>query len=454
MNRKKHSRSRKVDGFPGSPHAAPSDPSLVELSPMAMNPGTSSSALMASGSKQLIHLTVGDLTSEPTQSQPLTSKALTTKQGPAHQLPRLDQRLDQYCTQILGDEYSRSQLQRAIREGKILVDGKVETRPGARLKLGQQLSIPMFDLSDLAGADRDHLTPWDYPLEIHYEDEELLVINKPHGIAVHPGAGQPNQTILNALVGYLQKHRSKAPDFMEPATISSAPSSAASTTQLIPPESSPAAALASSLASSPPSTPAQTNNRPGIVHRLDRDTTGLMVLAKTPFAERALQEQFAARSVGRRYLALALSSPRRMRGIDQADLGTIDQPLGRHPSERKIFTVMEDGRRAVTHWRIVERMEFAALVELRLETGRTHQIRVHLDFISSPVIGDKTYGDFSSLPKTLLDKSLRFGRQALHAQTLEFDHPRTGERLSFSVAPPKDMLQLIDDFRGGRLLLR
>lgn len=400
---------------------------------------TSTSSRMGPHHDQMINLTVEDLLShqvttqhqppqppQPPQkpsSQPPISQAINSHPGPAPQLPRLDQ----YCTQMLGDEYSRSQLQRAIREGKILVDGKVETRPGARLKPGQQLSIPMFNLSDLAGADRDHLTPWDYPLEIHYEDDELLVINKPHGIAVHPGAGQPNQTILNALVGYLnlEGHLQRPTPQVHHSTLP---------------------------ATQPPLATAPTNNRPGIVHRLDRDTTGLMVLAKTPFAERALQEQFAARSVGRCYLALALSSPRRTRGIDQADSGTIDQPLGRHPNDRKLFTVIEDGRRAVTHWRVAERMEFAALVELRLETGRTHQIRVHLDFISSPVIGDKTYGNFSSLPKTLLDKSLRFGRQALHAQTLEFNHPRTGQRLSFSVEPPKDMLQLIDDFRGGRLL--
>lgn len=375
MSHKKQPKSIKANAQPGTNSGDPL------RHPAAITSATAST-------QQLIHLTV---------------EALTTTASPP-QPPRLDQ----YCTQILGDEYSRSQIQRAIRDGKILVDGKVESRPGARLKLGQQLSIPMFDLADLAGTNRDHLAPWNFPLEIVYEDEELLVINKPHGIAVHPGAGQPNQTILNALVWHLQNRPT------QPLS---------------------------------PAAPPPTGDRPGIVHRLDRDTTGLMVLAKTTFAERALQEQFAARSVGRRYLALALSSPRRTRGIDQVDSGTIDRPLGRHPTDRKLFTVIEDGRRAVTHWRVLERMEYAALAELRLETGRTHQIRVHLDLLSSPVIGDKTYGEFSSLPKALLDKATKFGRQALHAQTLEFNHPRTGERLSFKAEPPKDMLELIEEFR-------
>ncbi len=246
------------------------------------------------------------------------------------------------------------------------------------------------------------LEPHEMDLEIVYEDEELCVINKPAGLVVHPGAGNSSGTLVNALVARF------------PAI--------------------------------------SAGERPGIVHRLDKDTTGLLVVAKNVPAQNALAAQFAARSVGREYIALVLTTPRARRTVDLKDSGVVESYLKRHPNNRKIFCAVQEAegraRRAVTNWRIIERLSHGTIVGLRLDTGRTHQIRVHMDSIGSPVIGDQAYGDFSSLPKELAEAARDFGRQSLHAATLEFDHPVSGKRLKFEAPIPTEMMNLISIFRS------
>jgi 23S rRNA pseudouridine1911/1915/1917 synthase len=252
-------------------------------------------------------------------------------------------------------------------------------------------------------AKSSHLEASDFPLDIMYQDDDVVVINKPAGLSMHPGAGNRSNTLANALVGHLVK----GAEFE------------------------------------------QLPERPGIVHRLDKDTTGVVVVARNVAAHTHLSEQFRTRSVSRAYKALVLRTPRARRLLDQSDSGTVDLNLDRDPFHRtRMAIVDEGGRRAVSHWHVLERMDYGALLDIKLETGRTHQIRVHMAAIQSPVIGDKVYGDFSALPaklKTLADK---FGRQALHAYRLEFDHPVSTKRLSFVSELPTDFEELIAAYRS------
>lgn len=288
---------------------------------------------------------------------------------------------------------TRSRLQAIIQNG-VLLNGVECRKPG----------LPVVDAEVRFVIVEQKVThaPHKMDLDVVFDDDQLCVINKPAGLVVHPGAGNSHSTLVNVLVG------------MFPGIGS--------------------------------------GDRPGIVHRLDKDTTGLIVVAKNVSAQNALATQFASRTVGREYMALALTTPRARRTIDLADSGQIATFLARHPNNRKIFCATDDvkgrGRRAVTNWRVVERLSHGTLLALKLETGRTHQIRVHLDSIGSPVIGDQTYGDFSPLPKPLQEASKDFGRQALHAATLEFDHPTSGKRLKFTAPIPSDMEQLISTFRA------
>jgi 23S rRNA pseudouridine1911/1915/1917 synthase len=193
------------------------------------------------------------------------------------------------------------------------------------------------------------------------------------------------------------------------------------------------------------------SGRPGIVHRLDKDTSGVVVVARDVETLNALSAQFAARTVGRAYKALVFSTPRAQRQINLSDRGKVDAAIGRHPTKRTSMAVVkEGGKRAVTNWGVVERMPYGTLIVARLETGRTHQIRVHMNHIHSPVIGDLTYGDFSGLPHELRMNAQRFGRQALHAYRIEFEHPVTKERLSFESPLPEDFRKLIDEFRAWK----
>jgi 23S rRNA pseudouridine1911/1915/1917 synthase len=235
-----------------------------------------------------------------------------------------------------------------------------------------------------------HNEPQDIPLNIVFEDEHLLVVDKPAGLVVHPAAGNLDGTLVNALLHHCAGKLSGIGGVA----------------------------------------------RPGIVHRIDKDTSGLLVVAKTDVAHEGLAKQFAAHSIDRRYLAIVA-------GVPKAGEGKIDAPLARSATNRKKIAVVEGprGKRAVTYWKRLNLLRDAALVECRLETGRTHQVRVHMASIGHPLVGDPVYGRSGKTHGKLL-KELGFHRQALHAAELGFTHPVTKRRLSFSSAMPTDMQEL------------
>ena len=286
----------------------------------------------------------------------------------------------------LFPEFSRSRLTAWIRAGDVLVDGR-EVRPRDPVRGGERVSL-------LARLEQEtRAEPQDIPLQVLYEDDEVLVIDKPAGLVVHPGAGNPDGTLVNAL---LHRH----PD----------------------------------LAAVP---------RAGVVHRLDKDTSGVMVVARTLQAQTALVEQLSARGVHRQYLAVVTGA--------LVAGGTVDAPIDRHPRDRIRMAVREDGREAVTHYRLRERFRAHTAVECRLETGRTHQIRVHMAHVRHPIVGDPLYGGALKLPKGASEElaaALRgFRRQALHAETLEFAHPASGEPVRCTAPVPQDMLVLMAALR-------
>jgi 23S rRNA pseudouridine1911/1915/1917 synthase len=284
-------------------------------------------------------------------------------------------RLDQALAQ-LWPEHSRSRLKAWIDAGQVTLDGTV-VAPRHKLAGGETLVVtPAPDAAAL------HDAPEAIELAIVHEDDDLVVIDKPAGLVVHPGAGNRAGTLLNALLHH-----------------------------------------APALAALP---------RAGIVHRLDKDTSGLMVVAKTAEAQTSLVRQLASRKVARHYIALA-------RG-DLAKGVVVDAPIGRHPVQRTMMAVVERGKPARTHVDVVERFGIATLVRCRLETGRTHQIRVHLAAIGHPLVGDPVYGGRSAALPTALRA---FGRQALHAQRLELDHPRDGRRMTWTAPPPADLAALL-----------
>jgi len=286
----------------------------------------------------------------------------------------------------LFPEFSRSRLAGWIRSGDVRLDGR-EVRPRDPVRGGEQVSL-QARLEEETRAE-----PQDIPLQVLYEDDEVLVIDKPAGLVVHPGAGNPDGTLVNALL-----HRHPA------------------------------------LASVP---------RAGVVHRLDKDTSGVMVVARTLQAQTALVAQLSARGVHRQYLAVVTGA--------LVAGGTVDAPIDRHPRDRVRMAVREDGREAVTHYRLRERFRAHTAVECRLETGRTHQIRVHMTHVRHPIVGDPLYGGPLKLPKggseDLVAALRSFRRQALHAETLEFAHPASGEAVRCSAPVPEDMLALMAALR-------
>ncbi len=297
-------------------------------------------------------------------------------------------RLDQALAELFPD-FSRSRLQQWIKAGEVTVDGVAETRPRARLEGGETVEVE----AELPGEAR--CEPQDIPLDILYEDDAILVLNKPAGLVVHPAAGNPDGTLQNALLHH------------DPA-----------------------------LAAVP---------RAGIVHRLDKDTSGLMVVARTLAAHHALVGQLQSRSVGREYLAVAV-------GVMTGG-GTVEQPIGRHPVDRKRMAVVaHGGKPAVTHYRVVERFRGHTLLRVRLETGRTHQIRVHLAWLKHPLAGDPVYGGRPRLPAgasaLLRETLLAFRRQALHAGRLSLVHPASGESMSWEAPPPEDFRALLEALRA------
>jgi len=290
-------------------------------------------------------------------------------------------RLDQVLAEVLP-QHSRNRLQTWVREGRVAVSGRIETQPKHKL-LGGEILI----LSEPPGIRELAGQPEDIPLAIVFEDEALLVIDKPPGLVVHPGSGNWSGTLMNALLHHV------------PA-----------------------------IAEVP---------RAGIVHRLDKDTSGLLVVAKTLAAQTGLVRQLQARSVKRQYLAVVCGVVRRG--------ATIAAPVGRHPVHRTKMAVVPEtrgGKAATTHFRVLERFARCALVECSLETGRTHQIRVHMASIRHPLLGDPVYGK----PDQRLPA---FSRQALHATRLALLHPVSGRMQQWEAPPPEDMNALLEVLRGG-----
>lgn len=313
-------------------------------------------------------------------------------------------RLDKFLMDRISNR-SRSNVQTAIRAGTVKVDDR-EVKPNYKVKPGNTITI----ILPRSLEEVHNIVPQNIPLEIVYEDEDVMIINKPYNMAVHPGVGIPNGTLVNAVAWHLQEQMAQLPvkEGNEP-------------------------------------------NRAGIVHRIDKDTTGLMVIAKNDFSMVYMANQFFHHTIERRYHALVW-------GDMEGDSGTIRGNIGRNPNDRRLFMVFpegEDGKYSVTHWRVLERFYYCTLIECKLETGRTHQIRVHLKYIGHTLFGDPRYGGNQILKGTLYSKYKQFAenclamlpRQALHAKVLGFKHPRTGEMVHFESELPADMQAVLDKLR-------
>lgn len=304
-------------------------------------------------------------------------------------------RLDVFLAQRMP-EMSRSHIQKLISKAYVLVDGVV-VRAGHRVQPGEGISItiPPPEPTDIVAED--------IPLDVVFEDEQIIVINKPKGMTVHPAPGSRTGTLVNAVIAY-------SDDLSGIGGV----------------------------------------ERPGIVHRLDKDTSGLLVVAKTDQAHASLQAQIQARTAERRYLALVW-------GATKFNEAVVDAPIGRHPTDRQKQSVIKDtnrytAREAITHLKVMERFEGFTLLEAKLDTGRTHQIRVHCAFIGHPVVGDPVYGGakravpsgYGKLDQRDLSRLIDdLQGQALQAFSLSFDHPVTGKRLSFEALPSPDMDALL-----------
>ena len=290
----------------------------------------------------------------------------------------------------LFPEYSRSRLAEWIKSGDATLDGRT-VRPRDSVRGGETVALTVIE------EVQTYSLPQDIALDVLFEDEHCLVINKAAGLVVHPGAGNPDGTLVNALL-------------FRDANLAHLP-------------------------------------RAGIVHRLDKDTSGVMVIARTLIAHTALVEQLSARDVHRQYLAVVLGA--------LVSGGTANAPIDRHPRDRIRMAVRDDGRDAVTHFRLRERFRGHTLLECRLETGRTHQIRVHMHHLKHPIVGDPLYGGPLKLPKgateSLVGTLRGFKRQALHAEVLEFVHPVTGEAVRCSAPMPPDMQALVAVLREDTL---
>ncbi|WP_329346899.1 23S rRNA pseudouridine(1911/1915/1917) synthase RluD [Vibrio natriegens] len=299
---------------------------------------------------------------------------------------QLGQRLDQAIAELFAD-FSRSRLKEWLVEGKVQVNGEVVTKPRTKVMGGEEITL-QAELED-----EERWEAQDIPLDIVYEDDDIIVINKPRDFVVHPGAGTPDGTVLNALLHHY-------PDIAE-----------------VP--------------------------RAGIVHRLDKDTTGLMVVAKTVPAQTRLVRALQKRNITREYEAIAIG--RMTAG------GKVDQPIGRHSTKRTLMAVAPMGKPAVTHYRVAEHFREHTRIRLRLETGRTHQIRVHMSYLQHPLLGDTAYGGRARIPtgasQELTDMIRGFDRQALHAVMLRFEHPVTGEELEFHAPVPDDMVAMTEALR-------
>ncbi|MEH0875978.1 23S rRNA pseudouridine(1911/1915/1917) synthase RluD [Pectobacterium cacticida] len=300
---------------------------------------------------------------------------------------QLGQRLDQALAELFPD-YSRSRIKEWILENRVQINGNVTNMPKEKVLGGESVAIDALIEEEVRWEAQD------IKLDIVYEDQDILVINKPRNLVVHPGAGNPDGTILNALLHYY------------PA-----------------------------IADVP---------RAGIVHRLDKDTTGLMVVAKTVPAQTRLVETLQAREITREYEAVAIGS--------MTAGGMVDQPIARHATKRTHMAVHPMGKPAVTHYRIMEHFRAHTRLRLRLETGRTHQIRVHMAHINHPLVGDPLYGGRPRPPKGASEELITmlrgFDRQALHATMLRLYHPITGIHMEWHAELPQDMVDLVDALKA------
>lgn len=297
-----------------------------------------------------------------------------------------NKRLDAFLAEKIENR-SRSRVQKMIDDGDVLVNGKI-SKSSYKVSDKDEIEVELTDLPT------ESFEPEDIPLEIVFEDEYLAVINKPAGMVVHPGAGVPNGTLANAIAWHFKLH---------------IPNS-------------------------------NLENRIGIVHRLDKDTSGLIVVAKDQETHEALSEQFHDRSVYKRYLTL-------VHGEIEENSGTVDAPIAREKHNRTKMGVRAHGRNALSLWKVKERFEKFTLVEVEIKTGRTHQIRVHLAYINHPVVGDETYnsGRDKSVANPQIRKAIQnLNRFFLHAEKLSFVHPKTNERLSFRLPLPKELTDFIE----------
>jgi len=292
------------------------------------------------------------------------------------------ERLD-FVTAREFTQFSRVHIQKWIKDGKLLLDGKI-VKPKQLLKANQLISIDASEEPALGDE------PEDIPIEIIFEDEDIIVLNKQSGLVVHPGSGNRTGTLVNALL-----HHNEELGFLP---------------------------------------------RAGIVHRLDKDTSGIMVVAKNEFSYLNIISQLKDRKVKRQYLALVVGEP--LSGL------TINEPIGRHPKHRTKQAVSDKGKEAITSFKIQDKINGYSLLNVSLGTGRTHQIRVHLAFIGFPILGDSVYGGrkkFATGTSEPLKKDIsRFPRQALHAEKLEFIHPTLGKKVNFYAKTPKDLINLIE----------
>jgi 23S rRNA pseudouridine1911/1915/1917 synthase len=289
------------------------------------------------------------------------------------------ERLDKFVTEAVEDGISRSQVQLWIKDNYVLVDG-LAAKSNHRLEIGQTVELTVPEVADSV------IVAEDIPLEIAYEDKDLIVVNKPRGMVVHPAVGHSSGTLVNALMFHC-KDLSGINGEM----------------------------------------------RPGIVHRIDKDTSGLLMAAKNDKAHISLSNQLKEHSVTRKYVAI-------IHGVLPHDQGTIDAQIGRDPRDRKLFAVNTNvGKRAVTHFRVLERFKDYTMVELQLETGRTHQIRVHMKFIGHPIVGDPVYGR---------TKGVKMNGQALHAAVLGFVHPSSQTYMEYESPLPEDMIRVLENLRN------
>ena len=315
---------------------------------------------------------------------PVSALRDATVGEPQHGL-RLDRALGE-----LFSEYSRNFLANLVTEGHVRIDGTPATKPSQRVETGQRLEIAVPD------AVPSGISSQDLPLTVLYEDADVVVIDKPAGLVVHPAAGHPDQTLVNALLFHVKDLSGVGGEI-----------------------------------------------RPGIVHRLDKDTSGVMIIAKHDDAHRKLSADWNTDRVRKEYIALVYGSP-------SSERGTVDAPIGRDPRDRKRMAVVASGRAAITDYELAERLRYVSLIRCRLRTGRTHQIRVHMKHLGHPIVGDPLYSgpQWRGIPDKRVQKLLSsLGRQMLHAAKITFAHPATGTSMTFVAPLPGDFANVIDALR-------